>query len=187
MLFQILRNQAHQDVLCWPAEVCDDICKNLNQRGGNSELFIWPNKLNLKHWLISAFCPVLCWSITLMKCYCLWVLEPESTVEFRLWNQAAWVLVPALPGARHVTLGRWCTFSEFLLPYLYNGGNSNTNSIRYLLMWLWSLKELMHVRYLDQNLTCSQQSIQLNCQWGGNYLVIFSFKRIRSSYCGSES
>lgn len=74
-----------------------------------------------------------------------------SSWEFGLWYQAACVWVLALHGARHVTLGRLRTFSEFLLSYLWNRGDNN--SVVSPSVAVKPEGANVHVRCLGQNLT----------------------------------
>ena len=109
ILDEILCNHVHQAVLCWPTEVSDDLCKSLSRSREtlSFRVAVFVLKYYFHEKLVVSGARVSSW-------------------EFRLWDQAARIWVPALLGARHVTLGRTHTFSEFLSPYLWNRGDTNS-------------------------------------------------------------
>ena len=101
ILDEILRNNVYQAVLCWPMEVSDDLCKSLSRSSEtlSFRVAVFVLKYHFHEMLVVSGARV-------------------SSSEFRLWDQA-------VPGARHVALGRTHTFSEFLSPYLWNRGDTN--------------------------------------------------------------
>lgn len=152
ILFQILPNHAYR-VLCWAVEVCDDVCKNLSKRGENHWVFHTAKQVKFERLtLILSFQPGF-----MLKYHFHEMPVPEDTTagvsswEFGLWYQAACVWVLALHGARHVTLGRLRTFSEFLLSYLWNRGDNN--SVVSPSVAVKPEGANVHVRCLGQNLT----------------------------------
>lgn len=108
ILDEILHNNVYQAVLCWPMEVSDDLCKSLSRSREtlSFRVAVFVLKYHFYEMLVVSGAGVNSW-------------------EFRLWDQAARIWVLALPGARHVALGRTHTFSEFLSPYLWNRGDTN--------------------------------------------------------------
>lgn len=114
ILDEILCDHVYQAVLCWPTEVSDDLCKSLSRSREtlSFRVAVFVLKYHFHEKLVVSGAGVSSW-------------------EFRLGDQAARIWVLALPGARHVTLGsslgaRHVTFSEFLLPYLWNRGDTNS-------------------------------------------------------------